>query len=74
MRNLDPDRLFPVDPSTRNIARELFSEVANLPLISPHGHTDPRWFAQNETSPTRPSCSLHRITMFSECCSLKALA
>jgi glucuronate isomerase len=42
---LHPDRLLPADPTTRSIARELFAEVAQLPIISPHGHTDPRWFA-----------------------------
>ncbi|HEX8402806.1 MAG TPA: glucuronate isomerase [Allosphingosinicella sp.] len=42
---LDPDRLFPADPSTRSIARALHAEVAGLPIVSPHGHTDPAWFA-----------------------------
>jgi len=44
---LDPDRLFPVDPRTRSIARELYTEIAGLPIVSPHGHTDPAWFATN---------------------------
>jgi glucuronate isomerase len=38
----DPDRLFPVDPSTRAIARDLYGRVAELPILSPHGHVDPR--------------------------------
>jgi glucuronate isomerase len=42
---LDPDRLFPADPTTRGLARALYDRVATLPIISPHGHTDPRWFA-----------------------------
>ncbi len=42
---LDPDRLFPADPTTRSIARTLYTEVAGLPIVSPHGHTDPEWFA-----------------------------
>ena len=42
---LNPDRLFPSDPGQRDIARRLYAEVADLPIISPHGHTDPRWFA-----------------------------
>lgn len=42
---LDPDRLFPADPAVRSIARSLYAEVAALPIISPHGHTDPAWFA-----------------------------
>lgn len=43
-----PDRLFPPDPTTRAIARRLYETVAGLPIISPHGHTDPRWFAENK--------------------------
>ena len=46
---LNPDRLFPVEPTTRALARELYAEVANLPIISPHGHTDASWFAANES-------------------------
>jgi glucuronate isomerase len=42
---LHPDRLFPADPATRAIARELYALVAKAPIISPHGHTDPEWFA-----------------------------
>jgi glucuronate isomerase len=45
---LDPDRLFPADARTRSIARSLYAEVAGLPIISPHGHTDPKWFATDE--------------------------
>lgn len=45
---LHPDRLFPADPTTRAIARGLYSTVRDLPIISPHGHTDPQWFADNE--------------------------
>ncbi len=45
---LHPDRLFPVEPTTRAIARRLYAEVAELPIISPHGHTDPQWFAENQ--------------------------
>ena len=42
---LHPDRLFPADPDTRAIARALHAGVAALPIVSPHGHTDPAWFA-----------------------------
>ncbi len=45
---LHPDRLFPAEPAVRSIARELYGEIAGLPILSPHGHTDPRWFAENE--------------------------
>jgi glucuronate isomerase len=42
---LNPDRLFPVEPTVRSITRDLYRGVATLPIISPHGHTDPAWFA-----------------------------
>ncbi|WP_311268222.1 glucuronate isomerase [Sphingobium sp. WCS2017Hpa-17] len=46
--SLHPDRLFPSDPATRDIARRLYASVKDLPIVSPHGHTDPRWFAYDE--------------------------
>jgi glucuronate isomerase len=45
---IHPDRLFPVEPSARAVARRLYEAVQDLPIISPHGHTDPRWYAENE--------------------------
>jgi len=48
MALLDDNRLFPVEPSLRAMARGLYDSVRDLPIISPHGHTDPRWFAENE--------------------------
>jgi glucuronate isomerase len=45
---LHPDRLLPTDPAIRAIARALFAEVEHLPIVSPHGHTDPAWFALNQ--------------------------
>ena len=48
---MNDDRLFPTDPATRAIARRLFDTVRALPIVSPHGHTDPRWFAENEAFP-----------------------
>lgn len=47
----DPDRLFPADPATRSLARALYEGVADLPILSPHGHCDPRWFAENDRFP-----------------------
>lgn len=32
-------------------AAELYEPVAKLPIISPHGHCDPRWFAQDAAFP-----------------------
>jgi glucuronate isomerase len=45
---LHEDRLFPADPATRAVARRLYATVRDLPILSPHGHTDPQWFARNE--------------------------
>lgn len=44
---LNNDRLFPGDPATRAIAGTFYETVRHLPIISPHGHTDPRWFAED---------------------------
>ncbi len=45
---LNENRLFPLEEKTRLIAQRLFKEVEHLPLICPHGHTDPKWFSLNE--------------------------
>jgi glucuronate isomerase len=45
---LDEDRLFPPEPRVREIARRLYAHVRALPIVSPHGHTDPAWFARDE--------------------------
>jgi len=51
MALLHPDRLFPADPASRDLARALFAMVCDLPIVSPHGHTDPRWFAEDAAFP-----------------------
>jgi len=48
---LDDDRLLPTDPAVRGIARRLYAEVRDLPIVSPHGHTDPAWFAYDQPFP-----------------------
>ncbi|MDB5613545.1 MAG: uxaC [Devosia sp.] len=48
MTHLHPDRLFPASEPAKSIARELYPEVRDLPLICPHGHTDTAWFADNQ--------------------------
>nr|NLD40045.1 glucuronate isomerase [Actinomycetales bacterium] len=45
--NIHPDRLLPAEPGLRKIARELYDTVKDLPIISPHGHVPPAWFAEN---------------------------
>ncbi|HEY6377165.1 MAG TPA: glucuronate isomerase [Edaphobacter sp.] len=48
---LNDNRLFPADPAARCVAVKLYETVRSLPIISPHGHTDPRWFAENGAFP-----------------------
>lgn len=76
--NLHPDRLFPTLASTRAIARRLYEQVSHLPIVSPHGHTDPRWFAYNEnfSNPTdlliKPDHYVFRM-LYSQGISLESL-
>ncbi len=51
MALLDEDRLFPTDPRSHDLARALYDGVRDLPILSPHGHTDPRWFAEDQPFP-----------------------
>ncbi|MGY1836639.1 glucuronate isomerase [Blastococcus sp. SYSU DS0510] len=37
-----PDRLLPAEPGVRAVARRLYAGVRDLPVVSPHGHVDPR--------------------------------
>lgn len=76
---LHPDRLFPADPDTRAIARTLYAGIADQPIVSPHGHTDPTWFADdaNWTDATTlllsPDHYLYRM-LYSQGVDLDALA
>lgn len=51
MALLDENRLFSPDPVLRGLSRSLYDSVRDLPIISPHGHTDPQWFAENAPFP-----------------------
>ncbi|MBN2355686.1 glucuronate isomerase [candidate division KSB1 bacterium] len=48
---LDENRFFDSDPPTRAIARELYEGVKDLPILSPHGHVEPRLFSENKPFP-----------------------
>ena len=48
--HLHEDRYFNPDPAQRSIASELYRSVADLPIISPHGHVDPRLLADEKAS------------------------
>ena len=48
---LHMNRLFPSDAAARAVAAKLYESIQGLPIISPHGHTDPQWFAENKPFP-----------------------
>jgi glucuronate isomerase len=53
--HLPTDRFFDPNPSQRQVARELYETVAELPLVCPHGHVTPQLFADEDAmlgSPT----------------------
>ena len=47
---LHPDRLFDPAPGVRTMARELYESVRELPIVSPHGHVNPKLFAGEKVS------------------------
>jgi len=51
MTLLHEDRLFPAELAQRAIARRLYQEIRNLPIVSPHGHTQAGWFANDQAFP-----------------------
>ncbi len=48
--HLPEDRYFDPNPAQKKIAQELYAQVRDLPLICPHGHVDPRMFADADYS------------------------
>jgi glucuronate isomerase len=45
---VDPDRLLPTDPAVRAVARRIYEAIADLPIVSPHGHVDPGLLLSDE--------------------------
>jgi glucuronate isomerase len=45
---LHEDRGFDPDPAIRRVARALFEETRQLPILSPHGHVEARILAEDE--------------------------
>jgi glucuronate isomerase len=43
-----PDTLFSPEGTQAGLERELYASICSLPLVCPHGHTDPAWFANNQ--------------------------
>lgn len=52
---LSSDRFFDPEPGQRALARLLYQEVADAPIISPHGHVDPRMFSDEDASLGSPA-------------------
>ena len=50
MLSLPEDRFFSTDPHQKDIAQQLYQSIADLPIVSPHGHVDPRMFADPDYS------------------------
>ncbi len=48
---LNEYRFFDPDPEVRRLAHELYLGVKDLPIVSPHGHVDPKLLADNEPFP-----------------------
>jgi glucuronate isomerase len=44
---LHPDRALPFAPEQRSVAREIYGETKDLPLICMHGHVEPEVFAND---------------------------
>jgi glucuronate isomerase len=44
---LDPDRALPFLPEQRSLAREIYGQTKDLPLICMHGHVEPEVFADD---------------------------
>ena len=48
---LHDDRFFDPNPAVRRIARLLYEEVRDSPIVGPHGHVPPALLAENEPFP-----------------------
>ena len=49
--SLNPDRYFSPVPEVRRLARRLYERLADVPLVCPHGHVDPRLLAEDAPFP-----------------------
>lgn len=75
---LNEDRFFDPEQSVRKIARDIYSSIKSMPIISPHGHIDAKLFSENIpfTNPTElfiiPDHYLFRM-LYSQGISLESL-
>ncbi|UCC52846.1 MAG: glucuronate isomerase [Anaerolineaceae bacterium] len=56
--HLAEDRYFDPDPGQKKVALELYRSIATLPLVCPHGHVDPRLFAEDDFRFENPAALL----------------
>ena len=67
------DLLFPAEAGARAVARDLYAAVKNLPIVSPHGHTDPALVcARRAVSRSGAAARSCPTTTSSACCSARA--
>lgn len=55
MTTLAPDRYFDPDPTVRKLAMSLYDGIAELPIISPHGHVEPALLADEKATLGSPA-------------------
>ena len=48
---LHEDRFFDPNPAVRDVARALYEETKDLPIVGPHGHVDPAILAEDRPFP-----------------------
>ena len=46
---LHEERFFASEPTQKKLAVEIYDSIKNLPIISPHGHVDPKLFVEEKT-------------------------
>ena len=47
---LNPDRYFSPQKDQRKLARDLYEQIKDLPIVSPHGHVNPRLFSTSDAT------------------------
>jgi glucuronate isomerase len=55
LKALPEDRFFDPEPAIRNVAGDLYREAVRVPIVSPHGHVDPRLFADPKATLGSPA-------------------
>jgi glucuronate isomerase len=71
---LDSDRALPFPAEQRNIAREIYGNTKDLPLICMHGHVEPEVFADDTPFADPAQLLIVLITTCSACSPPKALS